>query len=153
MSMFNDIEWKKNDKNCISNVEQVKNYSNKFYQDMGFSGFRFGKEVFDGQWDLPPTNSHFQSYQCFESRITETKKTQKYHSLQWRVHEHRSIISNNSCYESSQYLRYCYELMKQICLEEERKIIPTPVVNRIKTNVEPDEVEMMIDIFSEPSTG
>ena len=30
MSMLNDIEWKKNDDNCISNAEQVKNYSNRF---------------------------------------------------------------------------------------------------------------------------
>ena len=30
MSMFNDIEWKKNDENCISNADQVKNYSNRF---------------------------------------------------------------------------------------------------------------------------
>ena len=26
-----------------------------FYQDMDFSGYRFGKEVFDGQGDLQPT--------------------------------------------------------------------------------------------------
>ena len=55
MSMFNDIEWKKNDDNCISNAEQVKNYSNRFLPRHGLFWSRFGKEVFDGQWDLQPT--------------------------------------------------------------------------------------------------
>ena len=31
-SMFNDIEWKKNDENCISNAEKVKNYAMRFLQ-------------------------------------------------------------------------------------------------------------------------
>ena len=30
--MFNDIHWKKNDENCISNAEKVKNYAMKFAQ-------------------------------------------------------------------------------------------------------------------------
>ena len=30
MSMFNDIVWKKNDDNCISNAEEVKTYGMKF---------------------------------------------------------------------------------------------------------------------------
>ena len=30
MSMFNDIEWKMNDTNCISNAEKVKNHSQRF---------------------------------------------------------------------------------------------------------------------------
>ena len=32
MSMFNDIEWKTNDENCISNAERVKNYAINFSQ-------------------------------------------------------------------------------------------------------------------------
>ena len=32
MSMFNDIDRKKNDENCISNAERVKNYAMKFSQ-------------------------------------------------------------------------------------------------------------------------
>ena len=55
MSMFNDIEWKKNDDNCISNAEQVKNYSNRFLPRHGFFWSRFGKEVFDGHCDSQPT--------------------------------------------------------------------------------------------------
>ena len=33
--MFNDIEWKKNDENCVSNAEKVKNYAMKLSQGFG----------------------------------------------------------------------------------------------------------------------
>ena len=59
---------------------------------------------YDGQCDRTANNmvqqfqrnwsSYFHSHQCFESRNVETKKRQKYHSLQWILHEHRTIISN-----------------------------------------------------------
>ena len=32
MSMFNDIEWKTNDENCISNAVKTKNYAMRFLQ-------------------------------------------------------------------------------------------------------------------------
>ena len=32
MSMFNDIEWKTNDENCMSNAEKVKNDAMRFSQ-------------------------------------------------------------------------------------------------------------------------
>ena len=32
MSMFNDVEWKTNDENCISNAEKVKNYAMRLSQ-------------------------------------------------------------------------------------------------------------------------
>ena len=32
VSMFNDIEWKKNDENWISNTEEVRNYAMRFLQ-------------------------------------------------------------------------------------------------------------------------
>ena len=32
MSMFNDIEWKKNDEKYISNAEEVRNYAMKYLQ-------------------------------------------------------------------------------------------------------------------------
>ena len=35
MSMFNDIEWRKNDENCISNGEKIKNYAKRFLPDIG----------------------------------------------------------------------------------------------------------------------
>ena len=75
----------------------------------------------------------------------ETKERQMYHSLQWRFHEHRTIISNSSFCESSQCLRGCYELVLQSCFEEGGKEhIPAPVDNRILAIVERAEVEMLI---------
>ena len=35
MSMFNDIEWKKNDEYCISNAEEVRTYAMRFLQGHG----------------------------------------------------------------------------------------------------------------------
>ena len=37
MSMFNDIGWKTNDENSISNAEQVKHYAMRFCNDTGRS--------------------------------------------------------------------------------------------------------------------
>ena len=31
-SIFNDIEWKTNDENCISNAEKINNYAMRFLQ-------------------------------------------------------------------------------------------------------------------------
>ena len=46
MSMFNDIDWKKNDENCISITEKVKNCTSKFSQGQWtFFGFWVGREV------------------------------------------------------------------------------------------------------------
>ena len=88
---------------------------------------------------------NFHSHQCFESRNVETKEWQMYHSLQWRFHEQRCFISNNSFCESSQYLHGCYELVLQICFEEgKQEHVPTPVDNRITTVVEAKELDMFM---------
>ena len=42
MSMFNDIEWKTNDENCISNAEKVENYAMK---SLDIPGSRVGRAV------------------------------------------------------------------------------------------------------------
>ena len=55
MSMFNDILWKKNDENCISNAEKVMNYSKRFlpghwtFLDPGSEKKWYGSSY--GQWD------------------------------------------------------------------------------------------------------
>ena len=54
--MFNDVEWKKNNENCISNAEQVKNQSNRFLPGhWTFLGPGSEKKCYgsscDGQWD------------------------------------------------------------------------------------------------------
>ena len=44
MSMFSDIEWKKDDENCISNVEKVKNFAKRFLPGHWISESRVGKD-------------------------------------------------------------------------------------------------------------
>ena len=61
MSMFDDIERKKNDENCISNTEKVKNYTERFLpghwtflgpvSENGWYGDTHG-----GQWDRTANN-------------------------------------------------------------------------------------------------
>ena len=59
-------------------------------------------------------------------------------------HEH-CFISNNSFFESSPYLRGCYELVLQICFEEgKQEHVPTPVDNRITTVVEAEDLDLLI---------
>ena len=56
MSVFNDIEWKKNDEQCISNAKNVKNYSKRFLPGRwtflcpGSEKKWYGSS-YDGQWD------------------------------------------------------------------------------------------------------
>ena len=111
MSMFNGIEWKKNHEHWISNANKVKNQSKRQVSTraLDFSGSRFGKEMVRWltRWTMGPYSqqngtaiqrnwsSYFHSHQCFESRNIEAKERQKYHSLQWRIHEHGTILSNN----------------------------------------------------------
>ena len=79
--------------------------------------------------------------------IFETKERQMYHSLQWRVHEHRTIISFQTVHFANQVSVYaavtnwCHKFALQ---KEEEEHIPTPVDNRILPIVEPEDVEMLI---------
>ena len=99
MSVFNDIGWKKNDDNCISNAEKVKNYTKRFLPGhWTFLGPGSEKKWYGSSYDgqLGPYShqngtaiqrnwsSYFHSHQYFESRNVETKARQMYHSLQWR---------------------------------------------------------------------
>ena len=56
MSVFNDIEWRKNDENCVSNAEKLKNYAKRFLpRHWTFLGPSSEKRWYgdsqDGQWD------------------------------------------------------------------------------------------------------
>ena len=58
MSMYNDLLWKAVEENCISNVENVKNYAKKFLQGhWTFLGQGSGKRWYGDshdqkeQWD------------------------------------------------------------------------------------------------------
>ena len=92
MSMFNDIDWKKNDENCISNAEKVKNYAVKFskrhWTFLGQGRKKSGIEVLltlqYGKWNSLPSkmvqrfketrSSCVQKYQCLESWNLEAEK-------------------------------------------------------------------------------
>ena len=86
MTMFDDNAWTKNDENCISNADEVRNYAMKFLP---------GHWTFLGQWygdshdqkrtvelhrqqDGTPIqrdwSSCLQQYQCFESWNLEAKE-------------------------------------------------------------------------------
>ena len=92
MSMFNDIKWKKNDENCISNAEKVKNYAKSFlpghwtFLGPGLEKRWYG-DSHGGQWDRTANktvqqfdrnwSSHLRKYQCFESRFLGSREKVK----------------------------------------------------------------------------
>ena len=55
MSMYNDLLWKADDENWISNAEKVKNYAKKFlpghWTCVSRVGKRWSGDSHDGQWD------------------------------------------------------------------------------------------------------
>ena len=78
MSMFNDILWKTDDENCISNAEKVKNYAMKFSQGHwtflgpGSEGKWYGDSQ-GGQWDRTANNMvqrFFETGHLIFTRIT-----------------------------------------------------------------------------------
>ena len=91
MSMFNDILWKTNDENCISNAEKVENYAKKFLPGQDISGCRVGQEM---AWGI--------SRSARKSLDLESKRREKYHSL----------VSNSSFRESDRYLCSSHGLVR-----------------------------------------
>ena len=108
----------KNDENCISNAEKVKNYAMKFSQEhwtffgsteekwygssfyaqkrtMGFYSQRSGTAI------QRNGSSCVQKYQCLESWDPEAEEGQKYHTLQWRFNKHRTLVPNSSICKSN----------------------------------------------------
>ena len=147
VSMFNDIEWRNNDENCISNADQFKNYSNRFLPGH-WTSLGPGSEKWYGSthgWTVGPYSqqndtaiqrnwsSYLHKYQCFESRHFETKKTQKYHF--------QTIPSVDQASICAVVTNWCYKFALN---KEAREHIPTPVDNRIMANMEPEEVQMLI---------
>ena len=102
MSMFNDIVWKKNVENCISNAEEVRNYAIKFMtghrtflgpgSEEKWYGDSYGEKRTvelhrqqNGTAIRRDWSSCLQKYQCFESWNFEAKERQLYHSLQGEI--------------------------------------------------------------------
>ena len=88
-----------------------------------------------GNW-----SSNLHRHQCFESRNLETKERQKYHSLQWKCHEHRTIILNQFC-ESSRLLRIGFY---KFALKEENNTFLHPWIIDLWDVLEPEKVDMLI---------
>ena len=138
-----------------------------FDQNIGLFWSRFGKEVVGSSYDGQRKRAADKMVQQFKETghpiftatsalsrgILKQRKRQKYHSLQWRVHEHRTIIPNNSFCESRQYLRGCYELVLHICLEEGRKRTHSYTRGQSKNGWCGTRRSGNVDIFSEPIIG
>ena len=70
--MFNDIEWKTNDENCISNAEKVKNYAMKFSPGYWtFLGPR-SEEKWYGSSSYAPKRNGIQQPTTMVQRFKET---------------------------------------------------------------------------------
>ena len=121
MSMFNDIEWKTKDENCISNGEESQELRNEILaRSLDILGSRVGREVVwqffsrskKGSGIVTAENmvqrfretGHlvFKKYQCLESWNLEAKERSNIHSLERRFDEHRTLVPNNSFCKSAQ---------------------------------------------------
>ena len=138
MSMVNDMEWKNNDGDCMSNGEEVRNYAMKFLcKDIGRLWVQGRKRNGVGfprskkQWNCTANKmvprlketGHlvFKKHQRFESWDLEAKERQMYHSLQWRFYKYRTLVPNSSICQSAQCPRSSCELVSSIRLDRRRK--------------------------------
>ena len=111
MSVFNDMEWKKNDENCIWNAERESRTTQRgFYQGIGLFWVQVRKRdgtvahMMDNGTRTAKQNGYKQFKETGHPIFTATsalsrgmlkqKKGKRYHTLQWRFHERRTIISN-----------------------------------------------------------
>ena len=108
MSMFNDIEWKKNVENSMSNAEKVKNSSQRFLPGHGTvlgpgSEKGWHGSSYDGQLDRTANKMvqqfkatghlFFTATSALSREMLKQRKGKS--SLRWRFHEHRTIVSKN----------------------------------------------------------
>ena len=121
MPMFNDIEWKTKDENCISNAEESQELRNEILaRSLDILGSRVGREVV---WQffsrskravglLQPRKWCSDSEklvilysksinQRLESWNLEAKERHNIHSFQRRFDEHRTLVPNNSFCKSA----------------------------------------------------
>ena len=150
--MFNDIE------NCISNAEQVKNFSKRFlpghwtFMGLGLEKKWYGSS-YDGQWDRT-ANKMVQQFKKTGCPIFTATSALGRAILRQR--RGKSTIHFNGYFMNTELLfpaiysvnqvsiyaavtNWCYKF----ALREEEKHIPTPVDHRILAIVEPEEVEML----------
>ena len=129
--------WKKNDENCISNAEEVRNYAMKFlpghwtFLGPGSEEKWYGdSRQQNGTAIRRDWSSCLQKNQCFESWKLEAKERQMYHSLLWGFSKYRTLVPNSSFCKSAQCVRSGYELVLS-------------VDNKFLTMVEPEKVELL----------
>ena len=160
ISMFNDIEWKKNDDNCITNAEKVKNYSKRFLpRQWTFLGPGSEKRWYgssnDGQWDRT-ANEMVQQFKetghpIFTATSAVSRGTLKRRNGKSTIHFNGDFTNTellfqtiNSVNQVSIYAavtNWCYIFALRM---EEKEHIPIPVDNRVMAVVDPEEVDMLI---------
>ena len=152
MSIFNDIE------NCISNAEQVKNFSKRFLPGHGtFMGLGSEKKwygsSYDGQWDRTANKMAQQFKETGRPIFTATSALRRaiLKRKRWKSTIHfngyfmntellfPAIYSVNQVSIYAAVTNWCYKF----ALKQKEKHIPAPVDHRILAIVEPEEVEML----------
>ena len=159
MSMFNDILWKSDDQNCISNAENVKNYAKKFlprHWTFGVQGRkRDGVMTHGGQWDRTANKMVQQFKETRHSIFTSISALSRGILKQKRG---KSTIHFNGDSVKTQLLFQTVHSVNQISVNaavtdwccqfgltnEEKEQVAVPVDNGILTMVEPEEVEMLL---------
>ena len=154
MSMFNDITWKKDDQNCISNAEKVKDYAKKFKPGHWIflrpgSETRWYGDSHSGQWDRTANRMVQQFKETGHPIFINTsalshgvlkRRNGKGTILQWWFYQYGTLVSNNSFRESDQYLYaaitdWCYQF---VLTNEKKERVAVSVDNGLLTMMEPE---------------
>ena len=159
MSMFNDIEWKKNDEKCVSNAEEVRNYAMKFLRGHWmFLGPESGEKWYGDSHDQKRTwnftvNKMVQRFEetghpVFKSTSVLSRGILKQKKGRCTIHFSGDSMNTELLFQTvhsvSQFSLYsavanwCYQFA---FTEGEKGRVGSLVDNKILTMVEPEEVE------------
>ena len=136
--MFNDIVWKNDDDNCISNAQDVKNYAMKFLPGhWAFLGpgseekWKGASHDQKGQWNCT-ANKIVQRFNetdhlAFKSTSALSRGILKQRRGRCTIHfngdffyKYRTLVPHSSLCQSAQYLRSSCELVLSIRLDRRR---------------------------------
>ena len=156
MSMFNDIEWEKNDVNCISNAEKVKNYTKRFlpghWTFLGpGSEKRWYGDSHDGQQDRTANKMVQQGHPIFPATSALSRGILKRRNGKSTIHFNGDFMNTELLFQTINSVNqvsihaivtnWCYNFALK---KEEKEHVPTPVNNRIMAVVESEQVDMLI---------
>ena len=160
MSMFNDITWKKDDQNFISNEEKVKDYAKKHkpghWTFLGpGSETRWYGDSLDGQWDRTANKMVQQvketSYPIFTSTSALSRGVLKGRNGSSTIHLNGDSINAELLFQKNHSVNHIniYAAITDWCYQlgltnEEKERVATPVDNGPLTMMDPEEVEMMV---------